>query len=157
LIQAAFHDPELLILDEPTTGLDPLIQEEFLAFVGEERARGRTVLLSSHELDEVERVCDRVAIIRAGRLVTVEDVRALTGRSYRHVALEFAETVDAGEFRRLPGVIDLEADGRRISFKATGALDPVIKHAARYTVIDVELTHPTLEEIFLTYYGEDAS
>ncbi len=157
LVQAAFHDPELLVLDEPTSGLDPLIQEAFLEFVAQERARGRTVLLSSHDLDEVERACDRVAIIRAGRLVTVEDVRSLTGRSYRHVALEFAETVDAEEFRRLPGVIDLEADGRRLAFKATGALDPVIKHAARHTVVDVELTHPTLEEIFLTYYGEDAA
>jgi ABC-2 type transport system ATP-binding protein len=156
LIQTAFHDPELLILDEPTTGLDPLIQEEFLAFVAEERARGSTVLLSSHELDEVERACDRVAIIRAGRLVTVEDVRSLTGRSYRHVALEFAETVNRDEFARLPGVLDLDVDGRKVSFKATGPLDPVIKHAARHTVIDVELTHPTLEEIFLTYYGEDA-
>jgi beta-exotoxin I transport system ATP-binding protein len=157
LIQAAFHDPELLILDEPTTGLDPLIQEEFLAFVAEERGRGRTVLLSSHELDEVERACDRVAIIRAGRLVTVEDVRSLTGRAYRHVALEFAKPVDRAEFARLPGVIDLDVDGRRISFKATGPLDPVIKQASRHTVIDVELTHPTLEEIFLTYYGESAA
>ena len=94
LVQAAFHDPELLVLDEPTGGLDPLMQEAFLTFVAEERERGRTVFLSSHELDEVERVCDRVGIIRDGRLVAVEDVADITGRAYRHVTLEFAERVD---------------------------------------------------------------
>ncbi len=152
-MQAAFHDPELLVLDEPTSGLDPLMQEAFLSFVGDERARGRSVFLSSHDLDEVERVCDRVGIIREGRLVGVEDVAAITGRSYRHVTLEFAEPVEPDEFRRLPGVIDLEADGRRIAFKATGDLDAVIKTAARHRVVDLELVRPTLEEVFLTYYG----
>jgi ABC-2 type transport system ATP-binding protein len=156
LVQAAFHDPELLILDEPTGGLDPLMQEAFLAFVGEERERGHTVFLSSHELDEVERVCDRVGIIREGRLIAVEDVAEVTGRSYRHVTLEFAERVDPDEFRRLPGVIDLAPDGRRISFKATGELDPVIKAAARHTLTDIELVHPALEEVFLTYYGTES-
>ena len=153
LVQAAFHDPELLVLDEPTSGLDPLMQEAFLTFVADERSRGRTVFLSSHELDEVERVCDRVGIIRDGRLVAVEDVEEITGRAYRHVALEFAERVDPDEFRRLPGVIDLVPNGRRVAFKATGDLDPVIKTAARHTVTDIELVHPTLEEVFLTYYG----
>ena len=156
LVQAAFHDPELLVLDEPTSGLDPLMQEAFLQFVAEERDRGHTVLLSSHDLDEVERVCDRVAIIREGRLIAVEHVADITGRAYRHVTLEFAERVDPDEFRRLPGVTDLVADGPRLAFKATGDLDAVIKAAARHTVIDIELVHPTLEEVFLTYYGADA-
>jgi ABC-2 type transport system ATP-binding protein len=157
LVQAAFHAPELLVLDEPTSGLDPLMQEEFLAFVAEERERGHTVFLSSHELDEVERACDRVGIIRAGRLIAVERVSDLTQRSYRHVTLEFAGAIDAGEFRRLPGVIDLDHTGARLSFKATGPLDAVIKQAARHTVTDIELTHPTLEEVFLTYYGGEAA
>jgi ABC-2 type transport system ATP-binding protein len=155
IIQAAFHEPELLMLDEPTSGLDPLMQEEFLRFVRDERDRGCTVFLSSHELDEVERVCDRVGIIRDGRLVAVEDVAAITGRSYRHVALEFAEPVAPEVFAAIPGVLDLRRSGRRISFKAAGDLDPVIKAAARHTVTDIELTHPTLEEVFLTYYGRD--
>ena len=153
LVQAAFHDPVLLLLDEPTGGLDPLMQEAFLLFVLEERERGRTVFLSSHELDEVERVCDRVGIIRDGRLIAVEDVAEITSRAYRHVTLEFAERVDPDEFRRLPGIIELVPDGRRIAFKATGALDPIIKTAARHTVTDIELVRPTLEEVFLTYYG----
>ncbi|HEY6890677.1 MAG TPA: ABC transporter ATP-binding protein [Solirubrobacter sp.] len=153
IVQAAFHDPELLVLDEPTSGLDPLMQEAFLSFVAEERDRGRTVFLSSHDLDEVERACDRVGIIREGRLVATESVSDITGRAYRHVTLAFAERVDPDEFRRLPGVIDLEPDDRVLTFKATGDIDAVIKAAARHTVTDIELVHPTLEEIFLTYYG----
>ena len=155
LIQATFHEPDLLMLDEPTSGLDPLMQEEFLAFVAEERGRGRTVFLSSHELDEVERACDRVGIIRDGRLVAVEDVAEITGRSFRHVTVEFAGPIDPVEFRRIPGVSDLEQEGRRLRFKAHGDLDRVVKAAARHRVTDIELVRPTLEETFLTYYGRD--
>ena len=153
LIQAMFHDPELLILDEPTSGLDPLMQEEFIEIVREERERGRTVFLSSHELDEVERVCDRVGIIRDGRLVDVEEVADLTERAFRHVTLEFADPVDPAEFASIPGVMELESADGRITFKAQRNLDAVIKAAARHTVTDIELTHPSLEEIFLTFYG----
>jgi ABC-2 type transport system ATP-binding protein len=155
LVQAAFHDPELLVLDEPSSGLDPLMQEEFLAFVGEERDRGHTVFLSSHELDEVQRACDRVAIIRAGRLVAVESVDDVTGRSYRHVMVAFAAPVDPAEFLDIPGVSDLAQAGSRLTFRLTGDVDPVVKAAARHTVVELELSRPTLEEIFLTYYGGD--
>ncbi len=157
LIQATFHDPELLVLDEPTTGLDPLMQEEFLAVVTEYRERGGTVFLSSHDLDEVERVCDRVAIIREGRLAAVERVADLRGRAYHHVSIDFAAPVESSEFIRIPGVSELEVDGAHVSFKAAGALDAVVKAAARHTVIDIELTEPSLEEIFLTYYGRDGA
>ena len=157
LIQALFHDPELLVLDEPTTGLDPLMQEEFLAVIVEFRGRGGTVFLSSHDLDEVERVCDRVAIIREGRISAVERVAELRGRAYHHVSIEFESPIDTGEFADIPGVSELQADGSHVSFKASGALDPLIKAAARHTVIDMELTEPTLEEIFLTFYGREAA
>ena len=155
LIQALFHAPELLLLDEPTSSLDPLMQEEFLSFLAEERDRGVTVFLSSHELDETERACDRVGIIREGSLVAIEDVGEVTGRSFRHVALEFAEVVDSAEFSRIDGVSDLEQSGTRITFKAAGGLDAVIKAAARHTVTDVELIRPSLEEVVLTYYGRE--
>ena len=154
LIQAAFHEPDLLLLDEPTSGLDPLMQEEFLGFVAEERDRGATVFLSSHELDEVERVCDRVGIIREGRLAAVERVADITGRSFRHVTLEFAEPVDPFQFGSIPGVTELVCDGNRLTFKASGDLDRIIKVAARHTLTDIELVRPTLEEMFLTYYGK---
>jgi ABC-2 type transport system ATP-binding protein len=157
LIQALFHGPELLLLDEPTTGLDPLMQEEFLLVIGEYRDRGGTVFLSSHDLDEVQRACDRVAIIREGRLAAVESVAALRGRSYHHVSIEFESPVDRSEFDGIAGISELEADGRRLSFKASGALDPVVKAAARHTVIDLELTEPTLEEVFLSFYARGAA
>ena len=111
LIQALFHDPELLVLDEPTTGLDPLMQEEFLAVVVEHRERGGTVFLSSHDLDEVERVCDRVAIIREGRLIAVEKVEEMRGRAYRHVTVRFGDRVDPAQFAGVAGVQDVTRDG----------------------------------------------
>ncbi len=154
LILAVFHRPELLILDEPTSGLDPLMQEEFLALVREERERGCAVFLSSHELDEVERVCDRVGIIREGRLIAVERVADLLGKTGRRVAVEFAAPVDPEELRRIPGVSDLVADGPRVSFRLAGDVDPVVKALAAHPVAELELAHPTLEEVFLTYYEE---
>jgi ABC-2 type transport system ATP-binding protein len=154
LILALFHQPELLILDEPTGGLDPLMQEEFLALVREESERGCTVFLSSHELDEVERVCDRVGIIRDGRLVAVERMADLLTRTQRRVSVELAEPADLAELRALPGVSDLEGDGRRVSFKVAGELDAVVKALARHEVVDLESAHPTLEQVFLGYYGE---
>ncbi len=152
LILATFHSPELLILDEPTSGLDPLMQEEFLALVAEERARGCTVLLSSHELDEVERVCDRVGIVREGKLIAVERIDELLGKARRTVTLELADSDDLSDLQSLPGVSDLQAADGKVSFKVGGDLDPVVKAIARRHVLDMELTHPTLEEIFLTYY-----
>jgi ABC-2 type transport system ATP-binding protein len=154
LILATFHSPELLILDEPTSGLDPLMQEEFLTLVGEERNRGCTVLLSSHELDEVERVCDRVGIVRDGRLIAVARIHDLLGRARRTAALELAEPAALVEdLRSLPGVTDLEATDGKVSFKVAGDLDQVLRAIAKRHVTDMEFTHPTLEEVFLTYYG----
>ena len=155
LIQALFHQPELVILDEPTTGLDPLMQEEFLTVVAEERERGATVFLSSHELDEVERICDRVGIIREGRLVTVEAVRDMRGRAYRNVAVRFADPVCVADFEHLAGVQDVELDGTTLRFRVLGDLDATIKAIARRQVVDIEVTRPTLEELFLTYYHRD--
>ncbi len=117
LIQALFHEPELLILDEPTAGLDPLMQEEFLEVVAEHRDRGATVFLSSHDLDEVERVCDRVGIIREGRLVDVEAVEDMRGRAYRNVVARFEQPVAAGEFERLAGVHDVAFEGTTVRFR----------------------------------------
>jgi ABC-2 type transport system ATP-binding protein len=155
LIQALFHEPELLMLDEPTTGLDPLMQEEFLRIVAEHRERGGTVFLSSHDLDEVQRCCDRVAIIRDGRLAAVEDVARLRARSFHNVAIELDRPADPAEWRRVPGVTDLRVDGRRITFKAAAGLDAVVKAAAAHTVVDLEVGEPTLDEIFLTYYRHE--
>ena len=108
LILATFHRPELLILDEPTSGLDPLMQEEFLALVAEERERGCAVFLSSHELDEVQRVCDRVGIVRGGRLIAVERIADLLGKARRRFSAELGDPAGIERLRTLPGVADLE-------------------------------------------------
>lgn len=160
LIQAMFHRPPLLILDEPTGGLDPLVQEEFLKIIGEVKGEGRTVFFSSHVLNEVERICDRVGIIRDGELATVEDTDSLINKSFRHVMLEFAETVSTEESRRfeaLDGVEKFRGDGARMFFELHGNLDDVIKLAARREVVDMIYERPSMEEIFLAYYdGEKA-
>jgi ABC-2 type transport system ATP-binding protein len=155
LIQAMFHRPPLLILDEPTGGLDPLVQEEFLDVVEETRAEGRTVFFSSHVLPEVERVSDRVGIIRSGELVAVEPTRRLVDKAFRHVTLTFDGPVDARPFDALPGVEGLKADGPKLSFTLHSEPDAMVKLAARHRLVGMEYERPSLEEIFLTYYGHD--
>ncbi|MGE5407380.1 MAG: ATP-binding cassette domain-containing protein [Syntrophothermus sp.] len=154
LILATFHRPELLILDEPTSGLDPLMQEEFLALVAEERERGCAVFISSHELDEVERICDRVAMVREGRLIAVERIADLLGRARRRVTVELSDAGGLERLRALPGVSDLEAGDGHVSFRVAGDLDPVVKALAEHHVVDLEAGHPTLEEVFLGYYAK---
>jgi len=157
LILAVFHRPDLLILDEPTSGLDPLMQEEFLALLREERERGCAVFLSSHELDEVERVCDRVGIIRGGKLIAVERVTELLAKTPRRASVEFAGEVDLAELRGCPGVSDVAVSDGRVHFTLLGDPDPAIKAVARHTVADLEFARPTLEEVFLTYYQDEGS
>lgn len=154
LVQAMFHRPPLLILDEPTGGLDPLVQEEFLELVGEVKDEGRTVFFSSHVLSEVERVSDRVGIIRDGELVTVEPTHELIDKAFRHVELTFDEPVDPEPFEKLPGIRDLKASGPRLSFTLYEGLDEMVKLAGRHRLVGMEYERPSLEEIFLTYYGE---
>jgi ABC-2 type transport system ATP-binding protein len=153
LIQAFMHEPELLILDEPTGGLDPLVQREFYRMVDETRERGQTVFLSSHVLPEVQRVCERVAFVREGRLVAVEDVAALGERAVHRVEIEFAGPAPTAEFADLPEVQDLVANEHRLTFTAAGRLDAVVKAAARHEVVALTSHVPDLEDLFLTYYG----
>ncbi len=153
LVQAMFHRPPLLILDEPTGGLDPLVQEEFLEIIGEVQDEGRTVFFSSHNLAEVERLCDRVGIIRDGRLAAVETTDTLLNKSFRHVKLTFDKTPDPEPFQALPGVKDLKAEGTSLSFTLYENLDGVVKLAARHRLVGMEYERPSLEEVFLTYYG----
>jgi ABC-2 type transport system ATP-binding protein len=156
LIVALAHKPELLILDEPTTGLDPLMQQVFHELMHEVRAEGRTVFLSSHNLPEVEAICDRVGIIRDGHLEAMESVTNLTRAAFRWLTLSFDGVVPQDAFRGLPGISEVTVDGARLRMRLGGAasMDAVIKLAAQYTVTDIEIEHPTLEEIFLAYYGK---
>jgi beta-exotoxin I transport system ATP-binding protein len=152
LIQAFMHEPELLVLDEPTGGLDPLMQQEFLELVRETRAAGQTVFMSSHVLAEVQHAADRVGIVRDGRLVAVERVESLGKRAKRHVEIHFDGPVPPADFTGLPGITDLQVEGAILRCTVDGMLDPLIKAAARHTVADMISTEPDLEETFLSYY-----
>jgi len=155
LLQAFMHRPELLVLDEPTQGLDPLMQQEFYRLIAEARADGRTVFLSSHVMPEVDRVCDRVGIIREGRLAAVEDIGDLKAKEIRTLEVHFAAPVATAAFATLPGVQHVEAIGDEVRITVAGPMDAVVKAVAGHEVVDLQSHEPTLEEIFLTFYGGD--
>jgi ABC-2 type transport system ATP-binding protein len=152
LIQAFMHEPELLILDEPIAGLDPLVQQSFHALLGEVSAQGRTVFLSSHTLSEVERVTHRLAILREGRLVIVDSLENLRKVAVQRLEIEFAAPVDATEFGSLPGVTEAHADGATVTVGFEGSADTVVKTAARHDVRAIRPCEDDLEDIFLRYY-----
>jgi ABC-type multidrug transport system ATPase subunit len=157
LIQAFMHRPRLLILDEPTNGLDPLNQQEFDRMVIQVRDEGRTVFLSSHILSEVEQTCTRVGIIREGQLVRVGGMAELKDIKRYEITITFANAVPAEAFNRLSGVAQVEtlADGHSLRLTMQGEADAVIKAAAQYAVITLTSHEPSLEDIFLRYYEGD--
>jgi len=155
LVQAFMHEPELLILDEPTSGLDPLVQHTFQEMVREVAAEGRTVFLSSHIIDEVDRVCDEVAIIREGRMVAVETIESLRARSLRQVRITFGHDVNKQLFRDLPHVHDVSGDARSIVIQTAGDIDAIVKEAAQHQVLNLVSEQADLESVFLAFYGGD--
>jgi ABC-2 type transport system ATP-binding protein len=154
LVQALMGRPELVILDEPTQGLDPFVQQAFYRLLEEARADGRTIFMSSHVLPEIERTCDRVGIVREGHLLAVERVADLKTRALRRLELRFAAPVATETFAALPGIRDLTVDGPVVGCTVVGSVDPLFKAAATFELLDVSTTEPTLEEIFLAYYGD---
>lgn len=154
LVAAFSSDVELLILDEPTSGLDPLMEEVFRECVREERDRGRTVLLSSHILGEVEALCDRVSIIRKGRTVETGSLAELRHLTRTSVTAELAGP--AGSLAALPGVHDLDIRGNRVKLQVeVGELNAVLRHLSEAGVRSLTSTPPTLEELFLRHYEAD--
>jgi len=153
LIVALQHRPDLLILDEPTSGLDPLVQQTFYEVIREAKAEGRTIFLSSHILSEVERTCDRVAIIRDGRLVQVDRVEALRDLSHHQVELRFAGDVPVGAFAALVGVSDVTTEGNLLRMRVSGPITAVVREAANHELLDFVSREPSLEETFLAQYG----
>ena len=149
------YQPELLILDEPTSGLDPLIQHQVWSILEEVADEGRTVFFSSHVLSEVERICKRVGIIRGGKLVAVEEVADLKGRSVHLIEVTFDQPVPEKAFA-LPGVTLLDHNGATIRLQVRGQLDDVIKAMARFPVVDLRTEQASLEDVFLPYYEEAA-
>ena len=152
LVQAFMHDPDLLVLDEPTSGLDPLVQETFYELVGEATGRGGTVFLSSHVLSEVQRVADRVGLIREGRLQLVDTVDNLRAHSFTHVEAAFAESPPPAAFEGLQGVRELGRHGEVVRFALEGEIDPLLKRLAGFHVRTLDVHEADLEDIFMALY-----
>ena len=156
LIIALQHRPDLLLLDEPTSGLDPLIQQEFYGVIREAKEEGRTVFLSSHVLSEVDKTCDRVAIIREGRLARVDRTESLRDLAHHQVELIFTGPVPIEEFAALEGVSDVVAEDHTLRLRVSGNIAPVVRTAAKYDLADFVSREPSLEETFLAEYGKTA-
>ena len=186
IVLALMHDPELIIMDEPTSGLDPLLQERFLEYIRAEKARGKTVFFSSHILNEVQKVCDRVGIIRDGRLAEVENVETLLHRGGKEVRVHIVERADASEFA-IEGAHDVEiiggesappqaietdggdpapssnsgprvepGRGTTVSFTYTGGYDVLLSHLLEYSIVDLTIEEAPLEDVFMRFYGDTA-
>ena len=156
VIQAFMNRPDVLIMDEPSSGLDPLIQREFQKMVREVAAEGHTVFLSSHTLSEVQRVADRVGIIRHGYLVAVESVAELRSKAMRRVELELDSHAEASVFESVPGVRDITVENNHVGMSFDGDMGFLLKAAAeRYAIVDISTQEADLEEIFLTYYHDE--
>lgn len=156
LVHAFMASPELVILDEPTTSLDPLMQQEFYRLLDELKEEGRTVFLSSHVLPEVERVADRVAIIRAGHIVATERIVDLKAQARRVIEVTFESPIPANEFAGLASVADVAVlpDERSLSFTVVGSMDELVKALARHPVRNLVSSNGNLEDVFLEFYSE---
>lgn len=161
IVQAFMHDPDVVVMDEPTAGLDPLLQERFNEFISDESDRGVTMFLSSHVLSEVRRICDRVAVLREGELVTVEDIHDLIDRSGKLVRVRVDGDAEAAEFESVPGISDIghrQSDGvTDLSFTFTGNVDDLIDALDRYSLHELDVEEAPLEDVFLEFYGGEAS
>jgi ABC-2 type transport system ATP-binding protein len=150
IVQGLLHSPKLLFLDEPTAGLDPLMQRKFFNLIRQENARGVTVFFSSHILGEVQRLCNRVGIIREGKIAEISDIRTLQQNNYKKVHVEASglnlETFD------LPGITNIQAENNTINFFFKGDINVVLQKISAIPVTDVTIEEPTLEEIFMHYY-----
>ena len=158
LVLGLMHDPELLLLDEPTSGLDPLNQQTVFEILGERLRDGATLFLSSHILPEVEHMCERVAIIREGRLVVEQDVSALLARRVRNVEVTFAEETGVDFLADLPGVSSADQRGP-CSLRATVTgedLNPLLARLTQRHVRDLEIAHASLEDVFVEYYRDES-
>ena len=151
IIQGLLHSPKLIILDEPTSGLDPLMQRTFFNLIRREKERGATVLFSSHILSEVQRICDRVAIIKEGRIISTRKISELRQSAYKRVSFTAYETVEAFA---IDGATEVDIDGSHVSFNYRGDVNVLFAELAKRRLINADVTEPELEEVFLHYYAD---
>jgi ABC-2 type transport system ATP-binding protein len=156
IIQSLMGDPDLIIMDEPTSGLDPLMKQEFYRILREEKKQGKTVFMSSHILADVERVCDRVAIIRKGQVKVVEEIQALQEKTGKVLEVEFGDPFTIDEFK-LEGVSEIRQDNVRITLTIHENLDGVIEAVSKHRILNMNLTTYSLEQLFLKYYAQGDS
>jgi ABC-2 type transport system ATP-binding protein len=153
IIQGLLHSPRLIILDEPTSGLDPLMQKTFFDLIKKENERGATVLFSSHILSEVQRICDRVAIIKEGRIVSTQKISELQENAYKNVAFTTAGGVSLSGFT-VPGAQNITVSGNTAGFIFKGDVNALLQALGKYPLTNIDITEPSLEEIFMHYYAE---
>ncbi|MFL5626993.1 MAG: ATP-binding cassette domain-containing protein [Ktedonobacteraceae bacterium] len=152
IVLAFMCDPEVLILDEPTSGLDPLLQRTFNEFLLQEQRRGKTIFMSSHIMSDVEKVCQRVAVIRQGEIVTIEEVEKLRQKAGQRVTVEFSDAVTAEELEGIPGVSNVTSNNHAYHFNVGGSMDTLIKALSRHEVLRLQAEEAPLEEVFLKFY-----
>jgi len=155
IVQGLLHEPKLIILDEPTSGLDPLMQQRFFELLEKENQKGATILFSSHILSEVQRLCDRVAIIKEGKIVQVEKIRTLKENNYKKFKIETVSKVPDDLFSRLSGVNQLEVKGNTISFIFRGNINLIMQKIAEIEIANLWVEEPDLEEIFMHFYQRE--
>lgn len=155
IVQSLLHEPKLIILDEPTSGLDPLMQQKFFDLLLEENRKGAAILLSSHVLGEVQRLCSRVAIIKDGKIIRLEKMSDLTENNYKKFKIEIKEEISKDRFD-LAGINNLEIKGRKVSFLFKGNINHILKKLAEMEINNIWIEEPSLEEIFIHYYEKEA-
>lgn len=153
IVAAFMHDPQVLILDEPTSGLDPLMQNRFIKLIIEEKQRGKTILMSSHIFEEIERTCDRVGIIRKGKMVDIDTVDSLKAHQMKQYTITFENEQEARRFGELE--FDAEVDGTRVILTITNDFKALFEALAKFKITNFSAPAQSLEEIFLSYYGGD--
>ncbi len=154
IVSAFMDNPDVLILDEPTSGLDPLMQSKFVELIDKEKKAGKTILMSSHSFEEVEKTCDRVGIIKNGRLVTIEEVATLKSSQRKQYTINFTSKDEAERFSKESFDIK-EINGRHVTVSITGHISPLIKALSDYEVSSLDIKTQSLEDIFMHYYGGD--
>lgn len=152
IIQGLLHSPKLIILDEPTGGLDPLIQQKFFDLLRDENKRGATILFSSHNLSEVQKLCTRVAIIKEGKIITVENISSLVDNTYKRIHLESADKIQKSVFEKVSGISGLTMSDHSVNFLYRGHINDITKILAKLDLKNMLIEEPDLEEIFIHYY-----
>jgi ABC-2 type transport system ATP-binding protein len=154
IVQALIHEPKLLILDEPTSGLDPLMQKVFFEIIEGENKKGTTIFFSSHILNEVQKICDRVAIIKKGKIIKIEDIEILKSSNYKKIKVETKQSIDHKLFID-NNIVDLNAEGSVISFLYNGNINSIVNKLSDMELSNLLIEEPTLEEVFMHYYERE--